>query len=81
MLCVPCWRNVFFQSKYAGIGGEKEPSCGRNLGGSIVELALPRNYARKVWRAVIEFELLEDGDRVMVGFFRPERIAPFSFMH
>ena len=38
------------------------------VGGRIVELAFPRDYARKVWRAVIEFELLEDGDRVMVGF-------------
>ena len=33
-----------------------------------MQLALPRYYARRLWRAVIEFELLEEGDRVLVGF-------------
>ncbi len=33
-----------------------------------MKLALPRDYARKVWRAVVEFDLLEEGDRVLVGF-------------
>ena len=33
-----------------------------------MQAALPKHYARRLWRAVIEFELLADGDRVMVGF-------------
>ncbi len=57
-----------------------------------MELVLPRNYARKVWRAVVEFELLEDGDRVLVGFSGGkdssfllyamrvlQKVAPFRF--
>ncbi len=40
----------------------------RVLGGSSVQVALPKDYARRLWRAVIEFELLAEGDRVLVGF-------------
>lgn len=29
---------------------------------------LPKNYVRQLWSAVIEFELLAPGDRVLVGF-------------
>ena len=33
-----------------------------------MQLALPRYYTRRLWRAIVEFELLSDGDRVLVGF-------------
>lgn len=28
---------------------------------------LPKSYTRKIWRAIVEFELLKPGDRVLVG--------------
>lgn len=33
-----------------------------------MQVALPKGYVRRLWRAVIEFELLAEGDRVLVGF-------------
>ena len=33
-----------------------------------MRVELPRNYVKRLWRAVIEFELLAEGDRVLVGF-------------
>ncbi len=32
-----------------------------------MEFRLPRPLIKRLWRAVVEFELLEDGDRVLVG--------------
>lgn len=32
------------------------------------EKRLPREYIRRIWRAIYEFALLEPGDRVLVGF-------------
>lgn len=31
------------------------------------ESALEKKLARKVTRAIVDFELIEDGDRIMVG--------------
>ena len=31
-------------------------------------LSLPALYNRKILRAILEFNLIEDGDRVLVGF-------------
>ncbi|GAW27735.1 tRNA 2-thiocytidine biosynthesis TtcA family protein [Carboxydocella sp. ULO1] len=33
-----------------------------------MRLALPKKYIRPLWRAIIEFDLLSPGDRVLVGF-------------
>ena len=33
-----------------------------------MRLALPRKYVKRLWRTIIEFELLSEGDRVLVGF-------------
>lgn len=33
-----------------------------------LELSLPRKYVKKLWRAIVEFELLQPGDRVLVSF-------------
>ncbi len=41
---------------------------GRLLGGNNLQVVLPRDYARRIWRAIIEFELLTEGDQVLVGF-------------
>lgn len=29
---------------------------------------LPKEYARKLWQTIVEFDLLQEGDRVLVGF-------------
>ena len=31
-------------------------------------LSLPRTYTSKLWRAIHEFDLINPGDRVLVGF-------------
>ncbi|MCL2498697.1 MAG: tRNA 2-thiocytidine biosynthesis TtcA family protein, partial [Symbiobacteriaceae bacterium] len=31
------------------------------------KLALPKNYSRRIWRAIMEFEMLQPGDKVLVG--------------
>ena len=33
-----------------------------------MQVALRRKYIKRLWRAVIEFELLTEGDRVLIGF-------------
>lgn len=33
-----------------------------------MRISLPRYYAKRLWRAIIEFDLLGDGDQVLVGF-------------
>ena len=33
-----------------------------------MQITLPRYYARRIWRAIIEFGLIERGDRILVGF-------------
>lgn len=30
--------------------------------------SLPKRYVRRLWRAIVEFELLKPGDRILVGF-------------
>ena len=32
-----------------------------------LSMRLPKNYSRRIWRALMEFEMLEAGDRVLVG--------------
>lgn len=33
-----------------------------------MRLSLPKTYTKKLWRAIVEFDLIEPNDRIMVGF-------------
>ena len=37
-------------------------------GGNGMQLELPKGYGRVIWRAIMEFAMLADGDRCLVGF-------------
>lgn len=33
-----------------------------------MRLSLPKRYIKKLWRAIVEFDLIEENDRIMIGF-------------
>ncbi|AZR74451.1 tRNA 2-thiocytidine(32) synthetase TtcA [Anoxybacter fermentans] len=33
-----------------------------------MRLSLPRTYVKKIWRAIVEFDLIQANDRIMIGF-------------
>lgn len=38
------------------------------MGGRLMKLSLPKSYNRKISRAIAEFDLIEEGDNILVGF-------------
>ena len=43
-------------------------SVSRGIGGIDMEFSLPKNYNRRIARAIAEFDLIEDEDRILIGF-------------
>ncbi|MCR4403055.1 MAG: tRNA 2-thiocytidine biosynthesis protein TtcA [Firmicutes bacterium] len=53
----------------AGLGDEDHSLAHEDQGRQCARsLALSRSHTRRIWRAIVEFQMISEGDRILVGF-------------